>query len=315
MDSGSLPVSAHLPVLYNETILALRPQSPGNYVDATVGAGGHAFGILERSSPAGLLLGLDKDPQALSIARQNLKGFGDRVTLQHASYVSLPQMIEKMGWEKVDGILLDLGVSSIQLDTPERGFSFKNNAPLDMRFDPTNPGTAADLINQSTEEYLAEIIWRYGEETRSRKVARAIIQSRPITTTGELADLIKKTIGRTHGKIHPATRTFQALRIAVNKELQALEEVLPKAVELLRSSGRIAIISFHSLEDRLVKHFFRQESRNCICPPNQPICTCQHHATLHEITRHPITASQEEIDANPRARSARLRVAERILLA
>lgn len=313
--SGNQQESAHLPVLYHETILALRPQSPGNYVDATVGAGGHAFGILERSSPKGLLLGLDKDQQALSIAREKLKGFGNRVTLCHTSYTLLPDMIRQKGWEKVDGILLDLGVSSIQLDTPDRGFSFNLDAPLDMRFDCSLPGTAADLINNSTEEELSEIIWRYGEERNSRRIARAIIRSKPVETTRELADLIAKVSGPRSSKIHPATRTFQALRIAVNKELEALEEVLPKAVGMLKPEGRIAIISFHSLEDRIVKRFFRQESKDCVCPPSQPVCTCHHHATLHEITRHPITASIEEISTNPRARSARLRVAERNLLA
>jgi 16S rRNA (cytosine1402-N4)-methyltransferase len=315
MKSGSPSAIAHLPVLYNETILALRPQSPGNYVDATIGAGGHASGILQHSTPQGRLLGLDKDPQALTIAKETLKKFGDRAVLIHASYTQIIEKVQKMGWEKVDGILLDLGVSSMQLDSPERGFSFKYDAPLDMRFDTSLPGTAADLVNNTLENDLADIIWKYGEERNSRRIARAIVHARPLKTTNELAEVIEKACGTRNSRINPATKTFQALRIAVNQELAALEEVLPKAVSILKPSARMAIITFHSLEDRIVKQFFRLESRDCICPPNQPICTCDHHATLHEITRHPITAGFQEISQNPRSRSAHLRVAERILLA
>ncbi len=190
-----------------------------------------------------------------------------------------------------------------------------HDAPLDMRFDNSHPGTAEDLVNTLSEIDLADIIWRFGEERNSRRIARAIVQSRPVKTTRELADLIRKVSGSRSGKTHPATLTFQALRIAVNKELSALEEVLPKAVEVLKPGARLAVITFHSLEDRMVKLYFRQESRDCICPPGQPVCTCQHQASMREITRHPITAGEEEIRQNPRSRSAHLRVAEKILLA
>ena len=223
--------------------------------------------------------------------------------------------MRELGWDTVDGIVIDLGVSSMQLDTPERGFSFQTEGPLDMRFGPTQPQTAADVINNWSERDLADLIWRYGEEQQSRRIARAIVQARPLLTTRELADAILHAVGRPKGpagKTHPATRTFQALRIVVNEELQAVENVLPQAVEALAPGGRLAVISFHSLEDRIVKQFFRRESRDCICPPEQPVCTCGHKAVLVEINRRPIEASGEETELNPRARSARLRVAERI---
>ncbi len=308
-------LSPHQPVLYQEIITALRPKSPGCYVDATVGAGGHAWGLLQESSPAGHLLGLDVDPQALALASQRLAVFGDRVILIQASYTTLTEQLQHLGWEKVDGIVLDLGVSSMQLDTPQRGFSFRVDGPLDMRFYPGQTLSAAKLVNELPEEELADIIWRYGEERNARRIARAICQARPLQTTSELADVILKVSGRRTSRIHPATRTFQALRIAVNQELNALEEVLPQAVAVLAPGGRLAVISFHSLEDRIVKRFFLQESQNCICPPRQPMCTCGHHATIKIITRRPLVASAEEIQKNPRARSARLRVAEKLKLA
>jgi 16S rRNA (cytosine1402-N4)-methyltransferase len=307
----------HRSVLYHEIIHALHPKSPGFYVDATVGAGGHAWGILDASSPEGQLLGLDLDPRALELASQRLEQFPQRHFLVQASYTTLVQHIQHLGWETVQGIVIDLGVSSMQLDTPERGFSFQADGPLDMRFDPTQPLSAADLINGWSEQDLADVIWRYGEEQQSRRIARAIVQDRPIRTTRELAELILRSSGHkgrqgTRSHIHPATRTFQALRIAVNGELQSLEEFLPKAISVLAPGGRLAVISFHSLEDRIVKHYFRRESRDCICPPEQLICTCGHKATLIEINRHPIEATETEIETNPRARSARLRVIERI---
>ncbi len=305
----------HRPVLYQEIILALRPHSPGRYVDATVGAGGHAAGILETSSPFGELLGLDPDPQALALASQRLSIYGERAHLVQASYVTLKEQLAVLGWEQVDGIVFDLGVSSMQLDTPERGFSFSAEGRLDMRFDPRQETTAEDLVNQLPEEDLARILWEYGEERYARKIARAIVQARPLHTTRELAEIVSRVAGGKRERIHPATRTFQALRIAVNRELEAIETALPQAVECLKVGGRLAVISFHSLEDRLVKHFFRRESRDCLCPPEQPVCTCGHKATLREVTRHPIEASDEEIRENPRARSARLRVAEKIALA
>jgi len=307
-DSGLNP--PHVSVLYQQIITALRPKSSGCYVDGTVGAGGHAWGILTQSSPDGKLLGLDVDQNALEIARNRLSEFKDRVRLVHSSYVALSSELLASGWDHVDGIVVDLGVSSMQIDTPERGFSFLKDGPLDMRFDPSRSVSAADLINNSTESELANLLWQYGEERASRKIARAIINARPLDTTLQLAGLIEKTVGKS-GKIHPATRSFQALRIAVNKELSSLSDFLPQAVESLSPGGRLAVISFHSLEDRIVKQFFRLESRDCICPPEQPVCTCDHHASIIEITRRPIEADIEEKRQNPRARSAKLRVAEK----
>ncbi|MGD0750083.1 MAG: 16S rRNA (cytosine(1402)-N(4))-methyltransferase RsmH [Anaerolineales bacterium] len=304
-------VLPHQPVLYQEIIHALRPNRTGFYVDGTLGAGGHAAGLLAGSEPGGKLLGLDMDPQALELARQNLAPFGERAFLKRASYTSLPSQLAALGWNKVDGILLDLGASSMQFDTPERGFSFLADGPLDMRFDPSNPLTAAEIVNTWPEDELVDVLFRYGEERASRRIAHAIQRARPISGTRQLADVIEKATGR-HGPHHPATQTFQALRIAVNGELESLEKTLPLAMQSLAAGGRLAVISFHSLEDRLVKEFFRLESRDCICPPRQPVCTCGHKASILEITRRPITPTEEEINQNSRARSAKLRVAEKL---
>ena len=310
-------VSPHLPVLYHDVLDTLQPRMGGRYVDGTLGAGGHAAGILEASAPDGLLLGLDVDPQALSLARQRLSEYGTRAIIMQASYTTLSEQLKALHWPPVEGILLDLGASSMQFDTPERGFSFQVDAPLDMRFDPRNPTRAADLVNNLPERELADLIFQYGEERRSRQVARAIVRARPIYTTGKLAKIVAEAVGSGHGRrsrehLHPATRTFQALRIAVNRELEALETCLPQAVSALAPGGRLAIIAFHSLEDRIVKQFFRRESRDCICPPDQPVCTCGHLAVLKEITRRPIRPQDVEIERNPRSRSARLRVAEKL---
>jgi 16S rRNA (cytosine1402-N4)-methyltransferase len=302
----------HLPVLYQEILMAIQPRSPGKYVDCTLGAGGHALGILEQSTPDGRLLGFDLDPDAIEIAGQRLMRFGERAVLLHASYTGLSRELEKLGWRSVEGILLDLGVSSMQFDRPERGFSFREEAPLDMRFNPNEGLSAADLVNTLDETDLADILWRYGEERSSRRIASQIIAHRPLRTTRQLAELVKQEYGGKPGHIHPATRTFQALRIAVNAELEALEEVLPQAVGALAPGGRVAIISFHSLEDRIVKQYFQRESQDCICPPEQPICTCGHRASLKVITKHPVTASGSELENNDRARSAKLRVAEKL---
>lgn len=305
----------HHPVLYQEIIHALRPHSAGRYVDATVGAGGHAWGILTASAPGGLLLGLDLDPQALEIASQRLSAFESRVTLLKTSYTTLQAQLARLGWATVDGIVIDLGVSSMQIDTPERGFSFLMDGPLDMRFSPAQTTSAADLVNTLPETELADLIFRYGEEKLSRRIARAIVQARPLRTTTELANLILKASGGRRERIHPATRTFQALRIAVNQELQSVEDFLPQAVQALAPGGHLAVISFHSLEDRIVKQYFRRESRDCICPPEQPVCTCGHKASIIEITRHPIEATPEEAKTNPRSRSAKLRIIEKLPLA
>jgi len=309
----------HLPVLYKTIITALQPKSPGRYIDGTLGAAGHAAGILTEAAPKGELLGLDLDPQALAIARETLAPFGERAHIVQASYTTMKAEAAKLGWDAVDGIVLDFGVSSMQLDTPERGFSFLSDGPLDMRFSPNATLSAADLVNSFSEEELADIIFRYGEDRLARRIARSIVGNRPIRTTKELADLILKSIGKRE-HIHPATRTFQALRIAVNEELDSIENVLPIAVNLLRSpddvsgrpGGRLAVISFHSLEDRIVKEYFRRESRDCICPPRQPICTCGHKASITEINRKPIEADEEETKENSRARSAKLRIAQKI---
>lgn len=306
-------VMNHLPVLYNEIIHAMQPHQGGLYVDGTVGAGGHAWGILQASSPDGRLLGMDVDPQALAIAQKKLAAFGERVRLIRASYSTLLTQLASIKWKKVDGILLDLGLSSMQLDTQGRGFSIRSEAPLDMRFDPDQPTTAAQLVNTLDEKALADLLFKYGEERRSRQVAHAIVNARPITTTTQLASVVAKVTSGGKSGIHPATRTFQALRIAVNSELEALEVVLPQTIEAMKPGGRLAIISFHSLEDRIVKRFIRRESRDCICPPNQPICTCGHKATLREVTSKPLRPQEDEVRENLRSRSARLRVAERIV--
>jgi 16S rRNA (cytosine1402-N4)-methyltransferase len=313
----------HRPVLYQEVIDALKPERGGRYIDGTLGAGGHAFGLLQASSPDGLLLGLDLDPQALELAKQRLIAFGDRAILVRSSYTEMKAQLHSLGWSGVQGVLLDLGVSSMQLDTPGRGFSFQADAPLDMRFDPNAMMTAAELVNTISEADLAKILFDYGEERRARQIAKAIIQARPLRTTKELADLIlkvsinkekKQQYHNQYGKkkVHPATRTFQALRIAVNQEMDAITSVLPAALDVLSPGGRLAVISFHSLEDRIVKQFIRKESSDCLCPPRQPVCSCGHKASLVEVNRRPIMASQDEILENPRARSARLRVAEKI---
>ncbi|MCL5428888.1 MAG: 16S rRNA (cytosine(1402)-N(4))-methyltransferase RsmH [Chloroflexi bacterium] len=304
---------AHQPVLYHEVLEAFSPQPGARYLDGTVGLGGHAHGLLHACSPNGQLVGLDVDPQALELAAQRLAEFGSRVILHHGSYGQLAQHLAAVGWEAVDGVLLDLGASSLQFDRPERGFSFQKEGPLDMRFDPSYPLTAADLVNDWPEADLADVLFRYGEEPRSRRIARAIVRARPLHSTVQLAEVVAKAAGGRRSGIHPATRSFQALRIAVNRELETLEAALPQAVAALKPGGRLALISFHSLEDRTVKLFFRQESRDCICPPEQLVCTCGHKASIKEITRRPIRPTPQEVDANPRARSARLRVAEKIL--
>jgi 16S rRNA (cytosine1402-N4)-methyltransferase len=281
-------------------------------VDGTVGAGGHAWGILQGSSPDGQLLGMDLDPLALEMAGKKLAEFSGRWHLVRASYVTLLEQLARLKWSQVDGVLLDLGLSSMQLDNEQRGFSFQADAPLDMRFDPSGPTTAADLVNRLGEDELADLIFRYGEERRSHQVARAIVAARPISSTAQLARVVARVTSGGKSGIHPATRTFQALRIAVNGELEAIEEVLPQTIQSLRPGGRLAVISFHSLEDRLVKQFMRRESTECICPPRQPVCTCGHVATIREITPKPVRPQDEEVHSNPRSRSARLRVAERI---
>jgi 16S rRNA (cytosine1402-N4)-methyltransferase len=303
---------SHVPVLLQEVVEGLRIEPGGRYIDATVGGGGHAHEILAASSPDGVLLGLDRDPAALEVAGARLAGYGERFELVHSSFAQLAEVAAVHDFVPVDGILLDLGLSSLQLADADRGFSFLVDGPLDMRFDVTSSDcSAADLVNQLSYEELADILHHYGEESRSRLIARAIIGARPLHTTRQLVDVIEQAVGRRRGRLHPATLTFQALRIAVNEELTTLERALPQAVDLLVPGGRLAVIAFHSLEDRIVKRFMRRESKDCICPPELPICTCDHEATLNVITRRPTRPTEEEVRINPRSRSARLRTAER----
>ncbi|RMF51418.1 MAG: 16S rRNA (cytosine(1402)-N(4))-methyltransferase RsmH [Chloroflexota bacterium] len=303
----------HQPVLLAEVMAALQPQQSlaGRFIDGTLGAGGHAMALLS-AAPQARLLGIDRDPRSLAVARARLAAFAERVIFVHANFDQMAAVAAQHAFAPVDGILLDLGMASMHVDDSDRGFSFRAEAPLDMRYDPhSGAPSAADLINTLSAEALAELLYTYGEERESRRLARAIVAARPLYTARQLAELIERTLPRRE-KIHPATRTFQALRIAVNDELGALERVLPQTLALVRRGGRIAIISFHSLEDRIVKRFFARESADCLCPPKQPRCTCAHKAQLRLLTRKPITASQAEIAANPRSRSARLRVAERL---
>lgn len=305
----------HTPVLYQNVLTALPLRAAGRYIDGTVGAGGHASGILEGCSPGGLLLGLDRDPHALEVAAKTLADFSGRFFLRQDTYARMQDHMDELGWDRVDGILLDLGLSSMQLESAERGFSFQREGPLDMRFDQGAGRSAAELVNELDVEDLADILWRYGEERRSRRIARAIERARPLATTTQLAEIVIAAVGRPRKGMHPATKTFQALRIAVNEELLMLQRGLEVAIELLRPGGRVVVISFHSLEDRIVKHYFRQESRDCICPPETPVCVCEHEARLSVITSKPIRPDKAEIEANPRSRSAKMRVAERLPMA
>ncbi len=315
----SQPQTAHVPVLLEEVLTALLPDGHPveRVIDGTLGAGGHSTALLHAG--VGHLLGFDLDPQALALAREALAPFADRATIVHDSYLHMVRHAETLGWDDgVDGILLDLGVSSMQLDTAERGFAFMKDGPLDMRFNPASAdATAADLVNTWEADELAEIFFRYGEERESRRIARAIISHRPYQTTRQLADVIADATPRhfprgkkAHTKtIHPATRVFQALRIAVNDELRVIETVLPQAIGLLRPGGRLAVISFHSLEDRIVKHLFKEASTEIISPPGMQLEEKQ--ALVDLVTRKPIEASEAEVARNPRSRSAKLRVVQK----
>ncbi len=289
-----MPQSAvHVSVLFHEAVRYLAPRDGGRYIDATLGAGGHAAGILHASAPTGRLLGLDADPGALAIAATNLAEYGNRVLLVHSNFERLREVAAAKSFLPADGIILDLGLSSMQLGDAARGFSFQSDGALDMRFNPDEPTTAADLVNSLDEKELADLIYEFGEERASRRIAHAVVDARPIDTAAQLASVIERAVGR-HGRIHPATRTFQALRIAVNREIDVLKSGLPQIVETLAPRGRVVIISFHSLEDRLVKNFFRES------------------AQLEILTKHPLRPTHAETVANPRSRSAKLRAAERI---
>ncbi|MCC7362239.1 MAG: 16S rRNA (cytosine(1402)-N(4))-methyltransferase RsmH [Anaerolineales bacterium] len=308
----------HVPVLYNEVLAGLRPASGGVYIDGTVGAGGHSAGLLAASGPDGRLLGLDRDPAALAVARARLQEFGGRVRLAQASYTQMAEAAAGfIPAEGCDGILLDLGLSSLQLGDPARGFAFQADGPLDMRFDPSVGPSADEIVNQWPLDELADLIYRYGEEPLSRHIARAIGAARPLHSTQALAAVVAGAArrgrggGAGHSGIHPATRTFQALRIAVNGELEALAAVLPSAVGLLRPGGRLAVIAFHSLEDRIVKDFLRAQAFGGETDPAIPF-PASFAPALTLITRKPMTAGPEELAANPRARSAKLRIAEKL---
>ena len=307
----------HQPVLAAEVLAALAPHPSGRYIDGTLGGAGHTALLLEASAPDGRVLAIDADAAALARAETRLPGAvaSGRLLLRHANFARMDALVAEADFTPVDGILLDLGLSSDQLASRERGFSFAAPAPLDMRFDTRHGQTAADLVNTLDEAELADVLWRYGEERRSRAIARRVVEQRaraPIARTDVLARLVASVVHGRPGGIHPATRTFQALRIAVNDELGSLETALPRALELLRPGGRLAVISFHSLEDRIVKQFFQAEARGCICPPELPACVCGRSPRLRIVTRHPLTAGPAELAANSRARSAKLRVAERI---
>ena len=304
--------SRHEPVMLHEAVEGLAVRAGGRYVDATVGLGGHAAAILEAAAPGGCLLGIDADPDALAGAAQRLGPFGDAVVLVQGNFRNIAALCAERDFTAVDGVLFDLGVSSLQLELPGRGFSFQRDEPLDMRMDPAGDLTAAEIVNEYDEQELAELIRDFGEERRARRIARAIVERRPITTTGELVNAVEQAVGRgPKRQIHPATLTFQALRIAVNQELDSLVEALPAAHGLLAGVGaRLVVIAFHSLEDRIVKEYFRRESTDCICPPRTPMCVCGHRATLRLVNRRVLRPADAEVARNPRARSARMRVAE-----
>jgi len=304
----------HRPVLLDEVLDALQVKQDGLYVDGTFGRGGHAAAVLERLGTQGRLLAFDKDPYALNYAADR---FGDepRLIMRGGSFGNLQSVVTELGWQgKVDGILLDLGVSSPQLDDASRGFSFLNDGPLDMRMDPHSGVSAADWLADADAEQIADVLWRYGEERHSRRIARAVVAARaadPIRSTRQLAELIAAAVPGREGRKHPATRSFQAIRIFINRELQDLEAVLPQAVDVLAAGGRLAVISFHSLEDRLVKRFIRDQQRGPQLPPDLPIMPQAFAPRLRAVGK-PVRASEQEVRSNPRARSAVLRVAERV---
>ena len=306
----------HIPVLVTEVLSFLRPRPGGIYLDATLGVGGHSARILEATGGQARIIGFDQDPEALALARDNLARFGEAVTFVNRNFRDLAQVLDELAVQRIDGALFDLGISSLHVDRPERGFSFRHEGPLDMRMDPRMPRTAANLVNELPEGELARILRRYGEERWAPRIARAIVTARrrqPITTTHQLEEIVRTAIpapARRRGG-HPARRTFQALRIAVNDELGALEAALEPAIERLKPGGRIVVISFHSLEDRQVKHTFQRLSSDCTCPPGSA-CRCGRRRLLAVLTRRPVQAAAAEVERNPRARSAKLRAAERL---
>jgi 16S rRNA (cytosine1402-N4)-methyltransferase len=307
--------AAHIPVLVDEILTGLNVRPGATMIDGTLGGGGHTERILQASAPDGRVLGLDADPAAIRRVSQRLAQYvtTKRLIVVQSRFDQIQAVAEAHHFMPVDGILLDLGLSSFQLETPERGFSFVRSGPLDMRFDPSQEISAADIVNTWPEHELANLLYQYGEEHRSRRIARFIVANRPINSTEELARVVEQAVGRQRGRrIHPATKTFQALRIAVNDELGQLERTLPQCLNLLKQGGRLAVISFHSLEDRIVKQWMRREAQSYVPDPTHPMGGRQRTPTLRLITRSPITPSDEEVERNPRSRSAKLRIAERI---
>jgi len=307
----------HISVFAKEAVEALQPEPDHIYVDCTLGGAGHSGSLLAASSPTGRLIAIDQDLTAHANAKQVLAPYEGRYTLVHANFRRLQEIVAELGLDGVDGVLFDLGVSSPQLDEGERGFSYQHDAPLDMRMDKTQPFTAQELVNTWGADELTKIFYEYGEEKWSKRIAEFIVRERataPLETTGQLVDIIKAAIpaaARREGG-HPAKRTFQAIRIAVNDELNVFAEAIHSAVEVLRPGGRVAVITFHSLEDRICKQAFQEMAKGCICPPELPICRCTNEPKVKVITRKPIVPSAEELAANPRARSAKLRVAEKL---
>ena len=293
-------------------ITALQVKPGGKYIDGTAGEGGHSLAVLSAATPAPSILSIDMDGEALGTAEERMRGYGSNAHTRRGSYAEVVRIAEETGYMGADGMLLDLGLSSLQLDMGERGFSFRQEADLDMRFDTTQSLTADTIVNEYSEQELANIIYQYGEERRSRRIARAIVSSRPVRTTAQLAEIVTNSIGRQRGRIHPATRTFQAVRIAVNDELGNIHRGLEGAIDTLGADGRLAVIAYHSLEDRIVKNTLRRMASECICPPSLPYCQCEHVPTVRIINRRVIRPSREEQQANPRSRSARLRIAERL---
>ncbi len=317
MNDAGVPSAYHEPVLLKEVLESLSLKPGGIYVDGTLGGGGHAGGILGATSPDGVLVGIDRDDDALAESRRVLEPFGRRAILVKGNYADLGDILAGLGIDRVDGIVLDLGVSSHQLEAAERGFSFSKPAPLDMRMDREASTTARELVNRADARELQRILRDYGEELMAGRIARAIVERRktaPIERTDELAGLIASAMPARmrHGRIHPATRSFQALRIAVNDELTSLHRGIASGIDSLKEGGRFAVITFHSLEDRMVKDLFRDASRGCTCPPDLPVCACGGKPRLRVIARRPIRPGEAEMERNPRARSAKLRTAERI---
>lgn len=311
--------SEHIPVMIDEVMHWLEPKPGGYYMDATLGLGGHAARLMELTGGQAHLLGLDRDMQALRKAGERLARYGENVHLAHTSFQNFSGALRELGWDLLDGVVADLGVSSLQLDSPERGFSFLHDGPLDMRMDPGSGGEpASNIVNGASFERLRQLLWDYGEEPMAGRIARAIVETRekaPIETTLELARIVAAAYPakrRALARNHPATKTFQALRLEVNQELKEVENFLARIVDYLRPGARICVISFHSLEDRIVKRAFRTENTGCLCPREYPVCTCGHEKRLRLPFRKPLLPGQEEMRVNSRSRSAKLRVAERI---